>query len=347
MIRRDDGNDWLLFSQVDHAHLAAELAEVWGNDTVPAIPLPHLLIPAIRDHDEGWREWERSPELNPDSGDPRDFTEMPMSVATKLWTESVTAATRGTPALAEAFKRYQDFLAERNEALDGHRAAVLEILIEFRASFRRDEMQRRAMQAELLQDPFDSYFDELIQAGIVRHVGQDFVGDYYVLDLPHLGTSPLGGIWVSRHFCYLAEKARESRSDNIDDVAAIEQFLEEQAELQREWTDDSVRDFAGDELQRLIETGFRYVQFFDRISLWLCCAERTEAVDMKLPGGDSFQLIPRKDGSIAIEPYPLNVAALELTVDTRRMSARQYDCDDLQQAIGSATVEQLRWTLCR
>jgi hypothetical protein len=347
MIRRDDGNDWLLFSQVDHAHLAAEIAQVWGNDDVPAIPLPPLLIPAVRDHDEGWREWERSPELHPDTGDPRDFTEMPMSVATKLWTESVTATTRGTPSLAEALKRYQEFLTERNETLDGHRAAVLETLIEFRASFRRDEVQRRALQAELLPVPFDFYFDELLQSGIVSRAGQDFVGDYYVLDLPHLGTSPLGGIWVSRHFCYLAEKARESRSDNIDDVAAIEQFLKEQAELQREWTDESVRDFASDELQRLIETGFRYVQFFDRISLWLCCAARTKAAAMNLPGGDSFQLTPRKDGSIAIEPYPLNVAPLELLVDTRRVPANHYDRDGLQQAIDSATVERLNWTLCR
>jgi hypothetical protein len=347
MIRRDDGNDWLLFSQVDHAHLAAELAEVWGNDDVPAIPLPRLLIPAIRDHDEGWREWELSPEPHPDTAAPRDFTEMPMSVATKLWTESVTAATHGTPSLAEALKRYQKFLTERNETLDGHRAAVLETLIEFCASFRRDEMQRRAMQAELLQEPFDFYFDELLQAGIVSRAGQDFVGDYYVLDLPLLGTSPLGGIWVSRHFCYLAEKALENRGDNIDDVAAIEQFLKGQAELQREWTDESVRAFAGDELQRLIETGFRYVQFFDRISLWLCCAERTEAVDIKLPGGDSFQWTPQKDGNIAIEPYPFNVAALELTVNTRHLPASQYDRDGLRQAIEAAPVEHLRWTICR
>jgi len=347
MIRRDDGNDWLLISQVDHAHLAAEIAEALGNENMPALPLPDLLIPAIREHDEGWREWEHAPEVDPDTGHPRGFTEMPMSVSTKLWAESITAATRGTPSQAEAIKRYQKFLAEKNESLDGHRATVLETLIDFRASFRRDEVKRRVEQAALLQEPFDSYFDELIQADIVRLAGRDFVGDYFVLDLPQLGTSPLAGIWVSRHFCYLAEKARESRGDNADDVAAIERFLKQQAALQREWTDDSVRDFAGDELQRLIETGFRYVQFFDRISLWLCCAERIEAVEMKLPGGDTFRLTPREAGSIAIEPYPLNVASLELTVDIRRIPSNCYDHDGLRQALDTAAIERLQWMLCR
>ena len=68
MIRRDDENDWLLISQVDHAHLAAEIAEALGNENMPALPLPDLLIPAIREHDEGWREWEHAPEVDPDPG---------------------------------------------------------------------------------------------------------------------------------------------------------------------------------------------------------------------------------------------------------------------------------------
>ena len=236
-------------------------------------------------------------------------------------------------------KRYQEYLTERNESLDGHRATVLETVIEFRASFRCNEVQRRAEQETLLQEPFDFYFDELLQTGIVRLAGQDFVGDYYALDLPHLGASPLGGIWVSCHFCYLAEKARESRSDNADDVAAIEQFLKEQAVLQQEWTDDSVRDFAGDELSRLIETGFRYVQLFDRISL--CCSEQKDAAEIHLPCGNTFIVSPRiKDGSCTISPSPFPPTADFFSMATvRRLPAQQYDDNQLRNAMEAASLE--------
>ena len=56
MIRRDatlpDGSPaWVLVSQVDHAHLAGELAEGWRD----GLPAASVLLPTIYRHDDGWR----------------------------------------------------------------------------------------------------------------------------------------------------------------------------------------------------------------------------------------------------------------------------------------------------
>ena len=92
MIRRDDGDDWLLISQVEHARLAGEIAAAWGNSAVPALPHPEWLISAVRDHDEGWRAWELAPRIDPSTGRPRDFTEMPIGDSLVIWRTSIERA---------------------------------------------------------------------------------------------------------------------------------------------------------------------------------------------------------------------------------------------------------------
>ena len=95
MIRRDGEPGWILISQVDHAHLAARMADVWGNEQVSALPWPELLVPAIRDHDEGWRDWERLPDIDPETLWPRNFTEMPPLESARIWSHSIETCRRG------------------------------------------------------------------------------------------------------------------------------------------------------------------------------------------------------------------------------------------------------------
>ena len=347
MIRRNDGNDWLLIAQADHARLAADIARVWGNDDVPSLPLPDQLVAAIRDHDDGWREWEQSPEIDPATGGPRDFTEMPMSAATRIWSKSIFASACGDPSHAAALHRYRQFLDSRQQQFTLERAMVLDAVLSIRHGFQMeellDELPRITGSTAVNRPAVSRTVSQLRDAGVIRE-GIDGSMEPAV---KRVGSSPLGGIWVSRHFCWLAEKARESRTDMPDDLDAIERFLGEQAELQQKWTDQGVREFAGEELPRLIETGYRYMQFFDRISLWLCCAENPQPTEMTLPGSEPIRLIPHSRGTIVVDPFALEVESLELSVDARRISARRYDHDQLQQAIAAAPAERLRWTLRR
>ncbi len=80
MIRRESTNsssDWILIPQVEHAQLAAELADHW-SDLAGGVGLGRqrrTLVEAIRRHDDGWRTWDERPAIDPESGIPLDFTE--------------------------------------------------------------------------------------------------------------------------------------------------------------------------------------------------------------------------------------------------------------------------------
>lgn len=352
MIRREDGESWLLVSQVDHAHLAGEVAAVWGNERVPALPVADLLVPAIRDHDEGWRTWEDAPQVDPASDLPRNFTEMPMPIATRLWSESIEAAARGNVSHAEAMQRYDGWLRSEGQPLTPERATVLDVALGFRGLFGIGELQRavgRAGLPALGRVELRLILSELASAGIVR-CARNRLREPAMCEMAvgRIGAAPLGGIWVSRHFCWLAEQALPSRGDQPDERDALERFLQEQAERQARWTDDAVRDFAGEHLDRLLNAGFRYVQFFDRLSLWLCMAERTEPQEIELPSGQPLRFTPQSPTEIAVDPYPLAVSRLELIVPARRIPRRPYaDDTDLHAALSTAPVVELHWSLVR
>src|SRR5690606_9345846 len=104
MIRRETTGDWLLISQVDHAQIAGTLAAAWGRDPIPALPLREWLVPAIRDHDEGWRDWEGKPGVT-EEGLPRQFTEMPMADFVAISSASIETCAAGNASYAEALRR--------------------------------------------------------------------------------------------------------------------------------------------------------------------------------------------------------------------------------------------------
>ncbi|MGH7127099.1 MAG: DUF3891 family protein, partial [Planctomycetaceae bacterium] len=235
MIRRDDDGHWLLIPQPEHVRIAAELADGWGNAEVAPLPEPELLVSAIRHHDDGWREWEAAPKIDPETGRPRNFTEMPATDATAIWSRSIESSYRGEGA-----------------------------------------------------------------------------------------SSPLGGIWVSRHFTWLAEQGRDSRRGDAFELAVIEAFLEDQSEKQARWRKETAERFPPDDLDPLIETDFRWVQFFDRLSLWLCCAERTEPEEFSIPGGGTLRFVPQEQRTFRIEPWPLRGESLSLSVPAVRIPARRY-----------------------
>src|SRR3982750_202946 len=91
MIRHRQGPDFLLITQDDHARLSGRFGARLGNDRFAApeprgatrlgIPLP----------DGGGRRHDERPTLNR-RGEPLHVLESPMSVATRVWTESARLA---------------------------------------------------------------------------------------------------------------------------------------------------------------------------------------------------------------------------------------------------------------
>ena len=102
MIRREvtlpgGGLGWLLVSQIEHARLAGALAAEWGAPPYSAVEPRDELLPAIVRHDDGWSEWERWPALDPATGRPRNFLEMPVEDSLLIWRTSIERAEAMSP----------------------------------------------------------------------------------------------------------------------------------------------------------------------------------------------------------------------------------------------------------
>ena len=96
MIRRRHANDFLLIAQHDHALLAGQMAETFGNDRFASpIPLKQALQ-GVKLHDCGWPLHDDEPTLNGD-GVPLDVFETPRPVGFTVWTASVERAMAKDP----------------------------------------------------------------------------------------------------------------------------------------------------------------------------------------------------------------------------------------------------------
>jgi hypothetical protein len=91
MIRNQVGNEFFLFTQVDHAQLSGRLAEAYGNARFLAPEPRKAVLDAIAMHDGGWALHDNEPTLDA-SGLPLHVFHMPIPLAVRLWAESTRLA---------------------------------------------------------------------------------------------------------------------------------------------------------------------------------------------------------------------------------------------------------------
>lgn len=94
MIRRDDGDGWLLITQSDHAALSGELAKHIGNERFGRVT--EKVIIACGMHDAGWPMHDYLPTLNALQL-PLDVFESPREISFPIWTASAEQAARVDP----------------------------------------------------------------------------------------------------------------------------------------------------------------------------------------------------------------------------------------------------------
>jgi hypothetical protein len=182
---------------------------------------------------------------------------------------------------------------------------------------------------------------------------------------------PLAAYGISRHFCYLAEQVQSSGRHDADDLAAVRQFIEQQSSVRSRLEQQAAIYGQIDESRRYRESCYRCVQFFDHVSLWLCCADEREPGLLTAPMGEivTFSSQPASPSTetigaevyrlqvarpdyrawrVAIEPYPLAEDMHQFSIEARRIPARRYADDaDLQATWRSAPTVQLVWMLSK
>src|SRR5262245_50549913 len=105
----------LIFRQPDHAELSGRIAAAWRR---PA-PIPRSMWPrfveAARLHDEGWREEEKAPTLDPE-GCPYDFKSLPPSIHIEVWRRGVELARARDPYIGLLVAQHNRWLHEMLKA---------------------------------------------------------------------------------------------------------------------------------------------------------------------------------------------------------------------------------------
>lgn len=86
MLHRKHSGELICITQPTHAWVAGQLARAWGNDRFGSFAPWEEVCLGAEQHDIGWHRWEGAPTLNPTTGYPHSFTELPTAVSVDIWT---------------------------------------------------------------------------------------------------------------------------------------------------------------------------------------------------------------------------------------------------------------------
>ena len=149
MLYRQDPTGLIVIGQPAHAWVAGQLARAWGNEHFGDVAPWEEVCLAAEQHDLAHALWERAPTLNPQTGRPYSFLDMPVNMRLTL----VSSAS----ALLLAQSRYAALLVSLHftglyETYDLRRASGEEsqVMQDFMA---REYAFQQQMLASLRDDP--------------------------------------------------------------------------------------------------------------------------------------------------------------------------------------------------
>lgn len=108
----------ICIGQASHAWVSGQLARRWGNDAfAPPEPFDEVCLGAEQ-HDVGMAEWDLLPDLNPETGFPRSFMELPLSTHLDLWGKAPDKVLTQSPYAALLVSMHGHALYARRDTLE-------------------------------------------------------------------------------------------------------------------------------------------------------------------------------------------------------------------------------------
>jgi hypothetical protein len=118
MIVRPHPQGLLCVGQASHAWVAGQLARAWGNASFAAPdPFEEVCLGAEQ-HDVGMAEYDLKPELDPETGGPRDFMNMPLATHLRLWSEAPRKLLTQSPFAALTCSLHGHALYDHEDTLE-------------------------------------------------------------------------------------------------------------------------------------------------------------------------------------------------------------------------------------
>ncbi|MDB6016268.1 MAG: hypothetical protein JWR19_757 [Pedosphaera sp.] len=94
MLHRVEGEGLVIITQPAHAWLSGQLARHWGNGQFGSFTPGEEVCLAATLHDIGFLDWEQSPTLNPQTGLPHTFLDLPTATHLEIWSTGITQMLR-------------------------------------------------------------------------------------------------------------------------------------------------------------------------------------------------------------------------------------------------------------
>jgi hypothetical protein len=148
LIVHRSGGQLRLVTQPDHAAFAADLLALMRLPGLTDHPRRDDLLRAVRRHDNGWRELDAAPPVDPRSGHPWDFRSLPAAHRLEVWERGTARYVESDPYVALLAHQHAIVLHTDRETEPGW-AELLPRLAE-----RRDELREHCglSPAELAGD---------------------------------------------------------------------------------------------------------------------------------------------------------------------------------------------------
>jgi hypothetical protein len=89
MILQEQGDQLLVIRQTDHAILSGFFAREWGNELFTRPEPFESFCLAASEHDNGWREWELAPQMDPRTHLPYSFMSIPTEEHVALYQRGI------------------------------------------------------------------------------------------------------------------------------------------------------------------------------------------------------------------------------------------------------------------
>ena len=155
IVRHKDSETALCISQVHHSAMTGELARLWNQAFLPFPNFPNDLILAAALHDIGWTSWEENPSIDPKTGHPYDFLEMPKDAHLKIWNEGLSRSLPFSRLCGLLVFRHNTYLAAQQslDELPENKKQVFE-------AFFKDAEKNKVTLLESLSANLGADFDE-------------------------------------------------------------------------------------------------------------------------------------------------------------------------------------------
>jgi hypothetical protein len=193
MIVQEQGDELILIRQTDHAVLSGFFAREWGNELFRR-PEPFESVRlAAAEHDNGWREWELQPQIDPRTRLPYSFMSLPTEEHIALYQKGIERLAKIDRYAAMLVSLHASQLYDRTRAtIPGYsakyvKASETEMVNGFLQALK---LQQLRLKVDLRSEPATKDFaqEKLLEINSRRLETLDRLSLYFCMNSPQEAT---------------------------------------------------------------------------------------------------------------------------------------------------------------